>query len=249
MRCYKLFLPEFEWGSITPVASGSVDSRLLKCTIVTIVIIQVQCNPWCFPRHNCKGILCPVRFIHASCCREGWWHMKQPVEGWNGDCPQTSPALCQRSLPPGQGHLCSTQSHCRTAAACLSVLGQFRFGTGLLLFELQTVVIPGTTLLLAQRSLHEGQPLAGEQQGRARQWELLQPSDFHLLLWLNTLPDHKGQLFVSKVYRRWSLDITQIWWVWALQSNLSSWIIATHQPLNLLNSIPEKLSVFQECLG
>lgn len=163
-RCYKLFLPELEWGSITPVASGSGGSRLLKCTIVIVVIIQVQCNPWCFPRHNSKGIFCPVKFIHASCSGERWWLMKQPVERWGGACPQTSPALCQRLLPPGQGHRRSTQSHCRTAVVCLTVLEQFTFGTGLLpFFELQTEVIPGTTLLLTQRFLHQGQPLAAEQ--------------------------------------------------------------------------------------
>lgn len=68
--------------------------------------------------------------------------MKQPMEGLNGDCPQTSPALYQRLLPPGQGHLHSTQSHCRTAVACLTVLEQFRFGTRLLpFFDLQTEVI------------------------------------------------------------------------------------------------------------
>lgn len=58
MRCYKLFSPEFEWSSITLVASGSGDSVLLKYTIVIIVIIQVQCNPCCNPRHNSKGIFC-----------------------------------------------------------------------------------------------------------------------------------------------------------------------------------------------
>lgn len=156
------------------------------------------------------------------------------------------PALCQRSLPPGWGHLCSVQSHCRTVVSCLTVLEQFKFGTRLLpFFELQTEVVPGTTLFLAQRSLQEGQ------QGRARWWELQQPSDFHLCLWLSTLPDHKGQLFVNEVYRHWSLGITQIWWLWAIseRSNLSSWTIAIHQTPNLLSSIPEKRSVYQECLG
>lgn len=149
----------------------------------------------------------------------------------------------RHSLPCARDRFFQGKDICAQPRAIvgLTVLEQFRFGTGLLpFFELQTEVIPGTTLLLAQRSLHEGQPLAGEQQGRARRWELLQPSDFHLFLWLNILPDHKGQLFVSKVYRHCSLDITRIWWVWALWSNLSSWIIATHQTPNLLNSFPEK---------
>lgn len=63
------------------------------------------------------------------------------------------------------------------------MLEQFQLVTGLLPSSgLQTEAIPGATLLLAQRTLHEGQPLAGEWQGRARGWELLQPSDFHLCL-------------------------------------------------------------------
>lgn len=63
------------------------------------------------------------------------------------------------------------------------MLEQFKFVTGLLLpSALRTEAVPGATLLLAQRSLCEGQPLAGEQQGRVRGWKLLQPSDFHLCL-------------------------------------------------------------------
>lgn len=38
INCFYLNLNE-------AVASGLGDSRLLKCTIVVIVIIQVQCNP------------------------------------------------------------------------------------------------------------------------------------------------------------------------------------------------------------
>lgn len=159
--------------------------------------------------------------------------------------PAHSSALCQGSLPPGQGHLDSAPSHLSAALVWPTVLEQFKLGTGLLpRFGLQTEVIPGASLLLAQRSLCEGQLLAGEQQGRARRWELPQPSDFHLCLWLNALPDHKGQLFVSKVYRRWSLDIIQIRWIWALWSNLSSWVIATHQLPNLLK-FAERGSVFK----
>lgn len=211
---------------------------LSKCSVILGAFLDI----------TVKAFSAQWDLIHANshCGGEGCWLTKACGKWDSWRSPAGPPALCQGSLPPGQGHLHLAQNHSRAAATGGPLLEQFKFVIGLLpSSELQTKAIPGATLLLAQRSLCEGQPWAVEWQGRARGWELLQPCDFHLCLWLNTLPDHKGQLFVSKVYRRWSLDIMQIWWVWALWSNLSSWVMATHKLPNLLNSFPQKGSVFQ----
>ena len=79
-------------------------------------------------------------------------------------------------MPCARDHCLQDKDICAQLKAILGLplhgplLEQFKFGIGLLpSFGLQTEVIPGATLLLAQRSLREGQPLVGEQQGRARE--------------------------------------------------------------------------------
>lgn len=112
MWCYKLFLPEFEWDSITPVASGSGDSRLLKCTIV---IIQVQCNPWCFPRHNSKGI-------------SAQWDLSMQVivekddDTWNSLWKDEMVTVPRHPLPCARDHFLQGKDICAQLRAIVGLL-------------------------------------------------------------------------------------------------------------------------------
>lgn len=141
------------------------------------------------------------------------WKVGQP-KWWLS--PAGPSALHQESLLSKD--IC-TQLKAILRAVVWPTLLEFIFGTDFIpFFGLQNEAIPKATLLLAQRSRQEGQPLVWEWQGKARGWEPLQSSYFHLSV-TQHYPRPQWPFLCE-----YSLHGLQIWWIWALWSNLNSWV-------------------------